>query len=60
MDQVSQEDYETLRAALRRIKRRADVMVLDAQIHSAAWHSAQELQRLADIALRCLKPDPAA
>lgn len=60
MTQLSHDDYDTLRAALRRIKRRSDIMALDAQMHSAAWQSAQELQRLADIALRCLDPDPAA
>lgn len=45
----------TLEAALRRIQRKADIMVMDAPSNSAAEHDAKEMQLLAGIALRCLE-----
>ncbi len=45
----------TLLAALRRIQRKADIMVLDAPRNSAAEQDAKELQLLAGIALRRLE-----
>lgn len=44
----------TLVATLRRIKRKTDIMVLDAPRNSLAEQNAKELQLLAGIALRCL------
>jgi hypothetical protein len=44
----------TLRATLRRIKRKADIMVLDAPRGTLAHQNATELQLLAGIALRCI------
>lgn len=45
----------TLEAALRRIQRKADIMVMDAPRNSAAEHDAKELQLLVGIAMRCLE-----
>jgi hypothetical protein len=44
----------TLVATLRRIKRKTDIMVLDAPRNSLAEQNAKELQLLAGIALRYL------
>lgn len=44
----------TLRATLRRIQRKADIMQMDAPRNSAAEHNAIEIQLLVGIALRCL------
>ena len=44
----------TLLATLERIKRKADIMVLDAPRNSAAQQNAIELQLLAGLALRCI------
>lgn len=44
----------TLRATLLRIKRKADVMALDAPRGTLAEQNATELQLLAGIALRCI------
>ena len=44
----------TLRATLLRIKRKADIMALDAPRNSLAEQNAIELQLLAGIALRCM------
>ena len=44
----------TLRATLQRIKRKADIMQMDAPRNSAAEHNAIELQLLVGIALRCI------
>lgn len=44
----------TLRATLRRIQRKADIMQMDAPRSSAAEHNAIEIQLLVGIALRCL------
>jgi hypothetical protein len=44
----------TLLATLHRIKRKADIMQMDAPRNSAAEHSAIELQLLVGIALRCI------
>ena len=44
----------TLRATLKRIKRKADIMALDAPRNSLAEQNAIELQLLAGIALRCI------
>lgn len=45
----------TLLAALRRIQRKADIMVMDAPRNSAFEQDAKELQLLAGIALRRLE-----
>lgn len=45
----------TLVATLKRIQRKADIMVMDAPRNSAAEHDAKELQLLVGIALRCLE-----
>jgi len=45
----------TLRATLRRIKRKADITVMDAPRHTLAHQNATELQLLASIALRCIE-----
>jgi predicted NAD/FAD-binding protein len=47
-------DDITLRAALTRIARKADIMRLDAQRGSAARADAEEIALLAGIAMRCL------
>lgn len=44
----------TLRATLRRIKRKAEIMVMDAPRSTLAHQNATELQLLAGIALRCI------
>jgi hypothetical protein len=44
----------TLLATLKRIKRKADIMQMDAPRNSAAEHNAIELQLLVGIALRCI------
>lgn len=44
----------TLLATLRRIKRKADIMQMDAPCDSAAEHNAIEIQLLVGIALRCI------
>jgi hypothetical protein len=44
----------TLLATLQRIKRKADIMVMDAPRNSLAEQNAVELQLLAGIALRCI------
>ena len=44
----------TLLATLKRIKRKADIMVMDAPRNSLAEQNAIELQLLAGIALRCI------
>jgi len=44
----------TLLATLRRIKRKADIMQLDAPRNTLAHQNAAELQLLAGIALRCI------
>ena len=44
----------TLRATLVRIKRKADIMALDAPRGTLAEQNAIELQLLAGIALRCI------
>ena len=44
----------TLRATLHRIKRKADIMVMDAPRNSLAEQNAIEIQLLAGIALRCI------
>lgn len=44
----------TLRATLKRIKRKADIMVIDAPRNTLAEQNAIELQLLAGIALRCI------
>lgn len=44
----------TLLATLKRIKRKADIMVMDAPRNSLAEQNAIELQLLASIALRCI------
>lgn len=44
----------TLRATLLRIKRKADIMAMDAPRNSLAEQNAIELQLLAGIALRCI------
>ena len=44
----------TLRATLLRIKRKIDIMVMDAPRNSLAEQNAIELQLLAGIALRCI------
>ena len=44
----------TLLATLQRIKRKADIMVMDAPRNSLAEQNAIELQLLAGIALRCI------
>lgn len=45
----------TLLAVLRRIKRKADIMVLDAPRNSAVEQNIKELQLLTDIALRSVE-----
>lgn len=47
-------DDITLRAALTRIARKADIMRLDAQRGSPARADAKEIGLLAGIAMRCL------
>ena len=56
MNQAIQKAAEdiTLLATLKRIKRKADIMVLDAPRNSAAQQNAIELQLLAGLALRCI------
>lgn len=44
----------TLLATLKRIKRKADIMQMDAPRNSLAEQNAIELQLLAGIALRCI------
>jgi hypothetical protein len=44
----------TLRATLKRIKRKIDIMVMDAPRNTLAHQNATELQLLAGIALRCI------
>lgn len=44
----------TLRATLLRIKRKADIMAMDAPRGTLAEQNATELQLLAGIALRCI------
>ena len=44
----------TLIAVLRRIKRKIDIMAMDAPRNTLAHHNAAELQLLAGIALRCI------
>jgi hypothetical protein len=44
----------TLLATLQRIRRKADIMVMDAPRNSLAEQNAIELQLLAGIALRCI------
>lgn len=44
----------TLRATLARIKRKADIMQMDAPRNTLAEQNAIELQLLAGIALRCM------
>jgi hypothetical protein len=44
----------TLRATLLRIKRKADIMAMDAPRNTLAEQNAIELQLLAGIALRCI------
>jgi hypothetical protein len=44
----------TLRATLRRIKRKIDIMAMDAPRNTLAHQNATELQLLAGIALRCI------
>ena len=44
----------TLLATLKRIKRKADIMVMDAPRNSLAEQNAIEIQLLAGIALRCI------
>lgn len=44
----------TLLATLKRIRRKADIMVMDAPRNSLAEQNAIELQLLAGIALRCI------
>ena len=44
----------TLRATLKRIKRKADIMVIDAPRGTLAEQNAVEFQLLAGIALRCI------
>jgi hypothetical protein len=44
----------TLLATLKRIKRKADIMAMDAPRNSATEQHAIELQLLAGIALRCI------
>lgn len=44
----------TLLATLKRIRRKADIMQMDAPRNSAAEQNAIELQLLAGIALRCI------
>lgn len=44
----------TLLATLKRIKRKADIMAMDAPRNSAAEQNAIELKLLAGIALRCV------
>lgn len=44
----------TLRATLVRIKRKADIMAMDAPRNTLAEQNAIELQLLAGIALRCI------
>lgn len=44
----------TLRATLLRIKRKADIMALDAPRGTLAAQNAVEFQLLAGIALRCI------
>jgi hypothetical protein len=44
----------TLRATLVRIKRKADIMQMDAPRNTLAHQNATELQLLAGIALRCI------
>ena len=50
----------TLRATLKRIKRKADIMALDAPRGTLAEQNAIELQLLAGIALRCIGVDSEA
>ena len=45
----------TLLATLRRIKRKADIMVMDAPRGTLAEQNAIELQLLTGIALRCIE-----
>jgi len=45
----------TLLAVLRRIKRKTDIMVLDAPRNSAVEQNIKELQLLTDIALRSVE-----
>lgn len=52
--QNAEEDI-TLLATLRRIKRKADIMVMDAPRGTLAEQNAIEFQLLAGIALRCIK-----
>jgi hypothetical protein len=47
-------DATTLRAALERIARKAEIMALDAKRATAARHDAEEIKLLAGIALRCI------
>ena len=44
----------TMLATLRRIKRKADIMVMDSPKETLARQNAIELQLLAGIALRCI------
>ena len=44
----------TLAATLKRIKRKADIMQMDAPRNSAVAHHAIEIQLLVGIALRCI------
>jgi hypothetical protein len=44
----------TLLATLKRIKRKADIMVMDSPKETLARQNAIELQLLAGIALRCI------
>ena len=46
----------TLRAAIERIKRKAELMMLEAPQAGHARQQAEELALLAGIALRCLEP----
>lgn len=56
MNQAIQKAAEdiTLLATLKRIRRKADIMQMDAPRNSAAEQNAIELQLLAGIALRCI------
>lgn len=52
MQLVSADSEAEVVAILRRVKRKTEVMVMDADRRSAARHDAEEIRALMDIALR--------
>lgn len=53
-DNLVNPDNDSLRAAVKRIARKAEIMALDARVGSPARQDAEEIRALAGIALRCI------